>query len=353
MSRRGARLAGVQAASGSLATSIGRGRWRQPENFSPARGADTSTLAEVVDLGVNSGSLMDLREGLLPSAQQRARSAGTSAIRSTSGSAMARRPSCVLPPHTHAPWDSATSSYRALSSNDMSLNRSTRPSSWQAAPPADPASLESSAGGSDREVLTRGQYQQQRVAAAAAKQSLAVYVLLCRHRHLLCDGCSSTPWRWRPRNGRASSRCSASRRQQAASENDDPRRDPDHGYVRTGVGSLYRVAPGSRAFSYSMTGSAFPSVSAQDVCGAPRRLRRHRVRRERPPDGARPAHGSRQGDGCARVKSSRGQTPRIPGQTPDARRPLAWAISPRWRALGLTVRSWVARSTATSPNVGR
>ena len=132
-----------QHASGSIATSVVVAADGANLRSFPARGVDASTLAGVIDLGVRSGSLTDLTgKRARRQQQQRARRlAGTSATRSSSGSATARRPRCESPPLTRGRWGSASSSCRAHLSNGTSPNRSTTPSSSRATPGANPAEL--------------------------------------------------------------------------------------------------------------------------------------------------------------------------------------------------------------------
>ena len=103
------RVPGVAHASGSFATSVVVAADGINLRSFPARAVDASTLADVIDLGITSGSLEIYAAGPSQSVTTaRDCSAGTPAITSRSGSGTAPQPHCASPQCTRDLWDSAT-----------------------------------------------------------------------------------------------------------------------------------------------------------------------------------------------------------------------------------------------------
>ena len=206
----------------------------------PARGVDASTLAGCVDLGIESGSLTDLKGSALAVSSSKARSFGWH---------IGDQVDVWLGDGTPAKLRVAATYTRPLGFGDFVLPRPlverhvTSPLDdavfVKGAPGANPAELlvpvstQLARAHPTVEVLTRSQYQQQ-LEAAADKQSLAVYVLLAVIGIFCAMALVNAMTMATAERAREFALLRLDRRQQAAGENDDPCRDADHGRVRTG-----------------------------------------------------------------------------------------------------------------------
>ncbi len=208
------RVRGVAQASGSFATSVVVAADGVNLRSFPARAVDASTLAGVIDLGVVSGSLADLRGRALAVSTERA---------SQFGWHLGDRVDLLLGDGTPMTLRVVATYARPLGFGDVLLPR--RLVERHVDQPFDDAVFVRSDPGTDESVLaaglgrlrranpsielvTRAEYEDG-LEAAAREQSLAVYVLLGLIV-VFCALAPSTRWRWRRPSGRASSRCSGS-----------------------------------------------------------------------------------------------------------------------------------------------
>ena len=263
---------GSRQASGSFPTSVIVAADGTNLRSFPARAVDASTLAEVVDLGITSGSLEELHgTRARPSAPTARRcSAGTPAIASASarrrdpGHAARGRdlqPAARVRRHRAAARAGRATRHRSF--DDTVFVRSAPVRTGEPSPPA-------SSGSRERTLRSRSppapQYESQ-LEDAARRQSLAVYVLLglivvfCALALVNAIAMSTAE---RAREFALLRLIGAGKR---AGADDDPRRDADHADLRAHDRHADRV---SRAWpSSAVTSRARPSPRCPCGCTAP------------------------------------------------------------------------------------
>ncbi len=263
------RVPGVTHASGTLATSVVVAADGVNLRTFPARGVDAATLGGVLDIGVESGSLSRLEGQALAVSTTAARSFGWH---------IGDRVEVWLGDGTPATLRVAATYSRPLGFGDIVLPRAlvarhvTQPldDAVFVGAGADQAGLSARLQEFGRaqptvEVLTSTEYQDE-LAAAAEKQSLAVYVLLavigvfCAMALVNALVMATAE---RAREFALLRLVGASKRQVRRMIRGETLIMVSFGLA---IGSLI-AAPGLAAFSYSMTGSAFPSVSAKTYVG--------------------------------------------------------------------------------------
>jgi len=257
-------LPGITHASGSIATSVVVAADGVNLRSLPARGVDATTLRDVVDLDVRSGTLADLRANALAVSSSSARAFGwhigdnvnlwlgdgtpvTLRVAATYarplGFGEIVLPRALVERHVTNPLDDAVFVKATPSANQADILARLRTLAH-----TQPT----------LKVLTRSQYQQQ-LAADAHKQSLAVYVLLavigvfCAMALINAMTMATAE---RAREFALLRLVGASKRQVRSMIRTETLIMVAFGLT---IGTLI-AAPGLAAFNYSLTGSAIPSV---------------------------------------------------------------------------------------------
>ncbi len=264
-------LPGVTGASGSIATSVVIAADGVNLRSFPARGVDPSTLGGVLDLGVRSGSLTDLRGKALAVGSSSARAFGWHT---------GDQVKLWLGDGTPVRLRVAATYTRPLGFGEIVLPRSLV--ERHVSEPLDDAVFVKSAPGASQadilarlrtlkhaqptvEVLTRSQYQHE-LEAEADRQSLAVYVLLavigvfCA---LALINAMTMATAERAREFALLRLIGASKRQVKTMIRAETLIMVAFGLT---IGSII-AAPGLAAFNYSLTGSAVPSISIKAYGG--------------------------------------------------------------------------------------